>query len=85
MFGSGRAVLTLRDSYRKDLRAVKQITGVRHVRFHAIFHDKVGIYDEDRRGQPAYNFSSVDQICDALLAKCFIWSTILLRAVALSF
>ena len=26
MFGSGRAVLSLRDSYRRDLRQVKQIT-----------------------------------------------------------
>jgi xylan 1,4-beta-xylosidase len=26
MFGSGRAILMLRDSYRDDLRAVKQIT-----------------------------------------------------------
>jgi xylan 1,4-beta-xylosidase len=39
MFGSGRAVLSLRDSYRRDLREVKQITDFRYVRFHAVFHD----------------------------------------------
>jgi xylan 1,4-beta-xylosidase len=27
VFGSGRAILSLRDSYRRDLRAVKQATG----------------------------------------------------------
>ena len=27
MFGSGRAILSLRESYRNDLRDVKQITG----------------------------------------------------------
>jgi len=68
-FGSGRAVLTLRESYRRDLRAVKQITGLEYVRFHAIFHDEVGIYDEDAQGHAVYNFSYVDQIYDGLLAN----------------
>ena len=69
MFGSGRAVLSLRDSYRQDLRQVKQITGFEYVRFHAIFHDEVGLYDEDPQGKPVYNFSYVDQIYDGLLAN----------------
>lgn len=68
MFGSGRAILSLRDSYRRDLREVKQITDFRYVRFHAIFHDEVGVYEEDDQGQPRYNFSYVDQIYDGLLA-----------------
>ena len=67
MFGSGRAVLSLRDSYRRDLREVKQITDFRYVRFHAIFHDEVGLYDEDKQGNATYNFSYVDQIYDGLL------------------
>src|SRR5579863_5475835 len=69
MFGSGRAILSLRDSYRQDLRAVKQITDFEYVRFHAIFHDEVGVYDEDSQGHPVYNFSYVDQIYDGLLAN----------------
>ena len=68
MFGSGRAILSLRESYRSDLRAVKQITDFRYVRFHAIFHDEVGIYTEDAQGHPVYNFSYMDQIYDGLLA-----------------
>jgi xylan 1,4-beta-xylosidase len=67
MFGSGRAILTLRDSYRRDLRQVKQATGFEYVRFHAIFHDEVGLYDEDADGRAVYNFSYVDQIYDGLL------------------
>ena len=67
MFGSGRAILTLRQSYRRDLREVKEATGFEYVRFHAIFHDEVGVYDEDAAGQPLYNFSYVDQIYDGLL------------------
>ena len=69
MFGSGRAALSLRDSYRSDLRRVKQATDLEYVRFHAIFHDEVGAYDEDSHGRPVYNFSYVDQIYDGLLAN----------------
>lgn len=67
MFGSGRAILTLRESYRDDLREVKKATGFKYVRFHAIFQDEVGVYDEDAKGNPIYNFSYVDQIYDGLL------------------
>src|SRR6267378_2300867 len=69
MFGSGRAILSLRDSYRRDMREVKQITDFRYVRFHALFHDEVGIYDEDDHGQPVFNFSYLDQSYDGLLAN----------------
>ena len=69
IFGSGRAILSLRDSYRQDLREVKQVTGMEYVRFHAIFHDEVGVYDEDAQGNPLLNFSYVDQIYDGLLAN----------------
>ena len=83
-FGSGRAILSLRQSYRDDLRTVKQATDFQSVRFHAIFHDEVGLYDPDRKtinfaqtaGQAGtavdtsiYNFSYVDQIYDGLLAE----------------
>jgi xylan 1,4-beta-xylosidase len=68
MFGSGRAILTLRDSWRRDAHEVQQITGFRYVRFHAILDDEVGVYDEDKDGKPVYNFSYIDQIYDGLLA-----------------
>ena len=67
MFGSGRAILSLRESYRRDLRDVKQATDFKYIRFHAILHDEVGVYDEDARGSPIYNFSYADQIYDGLL------------------
>ena len=67
MFGSGRAILSLRDGYRRDLRAVKKATDLKFVRFHAILHDEVGVYDEDKHGRPIYNFSYVDEIYDGLL------------------
>ena len=69
VFGSGRAILTLRESYRSDLRTVKEATGFQYARFHNIFHDEVGVYDEDATGNPIYNWSYVDQIYDGLLAN----------------
>jgi xylan 1,4-beta-xylosidase len=67
MFGSGRAILSLRESYREDLRAVKQVADFHYARFHAIFHDELGVYNEDEHGNPVYNFSYVDQVYDGLL------------------
>lgn len=78
-FGSGRAVLSLRQSYRDDVRAVKRVTDFRSVRFHGIFNDEVGLYDPDAVvknpglaaekvvGAGPYNFSYIDQIYDGLL------------------
>ena len=80
-FGSGRAILSLRESYRSDLRSVKQITNFDSVRFHGILMDEVGLYDPDRKTQnpglaaqaandaSVYNFSYIDQIYDGLLAN----------------
>ena len=64
MFGSGRAILSLRDDYRNDLRTVRDATGFQYVRFHGIFDDEVGVYDKG-----AYNFTYVDRIYDGLLAN----------------
>jgi xylan 1,4-beta-xylosidase len=66
-FGSGRAILSLRESYRNDLRAVKAATDFKYVRFHAILHDEVDVYGEDEHGNPIYNFTYVGQIYDGLL------------------
>ena len=69
MFGSGRAVLTLRESYRDDLRTVRAATAIGYVRFHAILHDELGVYTEGPKGEAVYNFSYVDQVYDGLLAN----------------
>jgi xylan 1,4-beta-xylosidase len=69
MFGSGRAVLSLRASYRRDLREVEDATDFKYIRFHGILDDDVGVYGEDSAGNPVYNFSYVDQIYDGLLAS----------------
>jgi xylan 1,4-beta-xylosidase len=67
MFGSGRAILSLRESYRSDLRAVKEVATFEYVRFHAILHDELGVYNLDDHCNPVYNFAYVDQVYDGLL------------------
>jgi xylan 1,4-beta-xylosidase len=67
MFGSGRAILSLRDAYRQDLRAVHAATGFGYIRFHNILHDEVGLMYRSH-GHLRYDFSYVDQIYDGLLA-----------------
>ncbi len=67
IFGSGHAILSLRDSYRSDIRSVHNVADFRYVRFHGILDDEVGLYNEDPHGNPVYNFSYVDQIDDGLL------------------
>lgn len=69
MFGSGHAILALRDDYRRDLDMLRQATGVRYVRAHGIFNDELGVFELDPQGKPVYNFSYVDQIYDGLLAR----------------
>jgi xylan 1,4-beta-xylosidase len=69
MFGSGRARLSMRASYRRDMRAVKAVTDLRLVRFHGIFDRGVGVYSVDPQGRPDYNFTYVDQIYDGLLRQ----------------
>ncbi len=85
MFGSGRAVLSLRESYRRDLRSVKRATGFEYIRFHAILDEDVGVYREGAQGRPSYNFSYVDQIYDGLLAngiRPFVELSFMPRALA---
>jgi xylan 1,4-beta-xylosidase len=87
VFGSGRAILSLRESYRRDLRSMKSATDIHYVRFHAIFHDEVGVYSEDAQGQPVYNWSYVDQIYDGLLdagVRPFVEMSFMPRALAAS-
>ncbi|HET7299415.1 MAG TPA: glycosyl hydrolase family 39 [Oleiagrimonas sp.] len=69
MFGSGHALLALRDGYRRDLGMVKRATDFTYVRAHGILDGEVGVFHLDKQGKPVYNFSYVDQIYDGLLAR----------------
>ena len=52
MFGSGRAVLALRDDYRADLSQVKRATNFTYIRAHGILDGEVGVFHLDKKGRP---------------------------------
>ena len=76
MFGSGRAILCLRESYRRDLRDVKHATDFKYVRFHAILHDEVGVYDEDATESPSTIFPTSTRFMTACSKTVFahLWN-----------
>lgn len=62
--GSDRAVVGLREQWRKDLVRSRRDCGIRSVRFHGLFDDEMGIA---MHGAGNYNFLYVDQIYDFML------------------
>ena len=51
------------------MRKTKSVVDLQYVRFHGIFDDDTGVYDEDKDGKPIYNWTLIDQIYDGLLAN----------------
>ena len=67
IFGSGPRHPVVARQLPARFARVEEATGLRYVRFHAIFHDEVGFYVRTGVPDPLYNFSYVDQIYDGLL------------------
>ena len=61
--GSDRAVIGLREQWRKDLVRVHRETGMQSVRFHGLFNDEMGV----ERSTGTFNFLYVDKIYDFML------------------
>ena len=66
--GAGRIGEGLRESWRKQLAKCKKELGFRYLRAHGLFHDEMRVYDEDKAGNPVYNFMYVDDVFDFLLS-----------------
>ena len=66
--GAGRAAEGLRADWQRDLASVRRECGFEYLRFHGLLHDELGVYGEDGRGRPVYNFQYIDAVYDALLA-----------------
>ena len=64
--GSDYPGTLIRDDSLEHLRLVREELGFRHVRFHAIFHDVLGTYREEK-GRPVYDWSKIDYLYDRLL------------------
>jgi xylan 1,4-beta-xylosidase len=65
--GAGRAAEGLRADWQRDLEIVHRECGFGYIRFHGLLEDELGVYSEDRRGRPVYNFQYIDAVYDAIL------------------
>ncbi len=65
--GAGRANEGLRADWQQQLATVQRELGFDYIRMHGILHDDMGVYKEDKKGNPQFNFQYVDALYDALL------------------
>jgi xylan 1,4-beta-xylosidase len=64
--GAGRANEGLRADWQQQLAYVKKECGFRYIRMHGLLTDDMGVYKEDRNGNPQYNYMYVDVLFDFL-------------------
>jgi xylan 1,4-beta-xylosidase len=66
--GAGRANEGLRADWQQQLTYVKQECGFKYIRFHGLLTDDMGVYKEDKNGNPEYNYMYIDVLFDFLLS-----------------
>ncbi len=64
--GAGRANEGLRADWQRQLRRARTDCGFRYIRFHGLFGDDMGVYQEDKQGNAIYNWQYVDELFDFL-------------------
>jgi xylan 1,4-beta-xylosidase len=65
--GAGRANEGLRADWQQQLAYVKKECDFRYIRMHGLLSDDMGVYREDRNGNPEYNFQYIDVLFDFIL------------------
>ena len=83
--GAGRANEGLRADWQEQLREVKKDCGFEYIRMHGLLHDDMGVYFEDEKGNPIYNWQYIDQLYDFLLSidvKPFVELSFMPKALA---
>lgn len=65
--GAGRANEGLRADWQEQLKLVQKEIGFEYIRMHALLHDDMGVYAEDAKGTPIYNWQYIDALYDRLL------------------
>jgi Beta-xylosidase len=65
--GAGRAAEGLRADWQDQLNTIQNEIGFRYLRMHGLLNDEMGVYTEDKKGNPQYNFQYIDSLYDALL------------------
>ena len=66
--GAGRANEGLRADWQDQLRLVQKECGFEYIRMHGLLCDDMGVYREDEKGNPEYNFQYIDVLFDFLLS-----------------
>jgi xylan 1,4-beta-xylosidase len=64
--GAGRANEGLRADWQRQLRYAKSQLGFRYIRMHGLLCDDMGVYREDEKGNPEYNWQYIDELYDFL-------------------
>ena len=66
--GAGRANEGLRADWQQQLAYVKKACDFKYIRMHGLLTDDMGVYKEDRKGNPEYNYQYIDVLYDYLLS-----------------
>ena len=66
--GAGRANEGLRADWQQQLAYVKKACDFKYIRMHGLLTDDMGVYKEDRNGNPEYNYQYIDVLYDYLLS-----------------
>lgn len=66
--GAGRANEGLRADWQQQLAMVKKECDFKYIRMHGLLSDDMGVYSEDEKGNPIYNFQYIDALYDFLLS-----------------
>lgn len=66
--GAGRANEGLRADWQQQLAYVKKECGFKYIRFHGLLTDDMGVYKEDKDGNPEFNYMYIDALFDFLLS-----------------
>ena len=64
--GAGRVNEGLRADWQQQLAYVKKECGFKYIRMHGLLTDDMGVYKEDKNGEPEYNYMYVDVLFDFL-------------------
>jgi xylan 1,4-beta-xylosidase len=66
--GAGRANEGLRADWQDQLREARRDCGFKYIRMHGLLTDDMGVYKEDKQGNPIYNWQYIDHLYDFLLS-----------------
>jgi len=83
--GAGRANEGLRADWQQQLKLVQDEIGFKYIRMHGLLHDDMGVYFEDKQGNPIYNWQYIDRLYDYLLSlgiKPFVELSFMPKALA---